>query len=499
MRRYRYKATTESSANEAAAATVQRKLNIGNNESPLEKEADATANMVMRIPENSLVQRKAAGPAGEFDDEHVRLKPLGSQVSPYIQTKGDGGGMASPAVTNGIKATQGGGGPMTGATKSFMESRFGVDFSDVKIHTGEYAAQLSNQLNAQAFTVGSDIYFNTGKYAPGASDGNHLLAHELTHVLQQSNSIERKIQRQPDNKTAKPIGPPANKQDEQPAHTPEKQPAEPPQVITMKDKVRAWLDSRDFDIPMAADSSAKPKDERRVHYKNRLWTIENVTSDTVLSLHLSKNDEAQVRAEIVAYYDEKKEEAENKKWTLVVQGLYTPQITLATNQPPATTQHSFQLAVGGNRRYHPAGANGFEMTYQGSLGLFNLGTGTSATAGDAFQNLMLAAQAQYVWNLGHDFRVPFINQWANIQASLFGQLAAGVGSNWTDEGAERKVYLGVLIQPAAGGQVNLNIGSAQVIFNGQLVGSFLSPTYQPKSSWINSVGVQFGVGLGGQF
>jgi hypothetical protein len=77
-----------------------------------------------------------------------------------------------------------------------MENRFGNNFSDVKIHTGNDAVQMSKELNAQAFTVGSDIYFNSGKYAPEASDGKHLLAHELTHVVQQSGSIGRKIQRQ---------------------------------------------------------------------------------------------------------------------------------------------------------------------------------------------------------------------------------------------------------------------------------------------------------------
>ncbi len=69
---------------------------------------------------------------------------------------------------------------------SFMESRFGTDFSGVKIHTGHTAVQMNQELNAQAFTSGNDIYFNEGKYAPGSESGKHLLAHELTHTLQQS-------------------------------------------------------------------------------------------------------------------------------------------------------------------------------------------------------------------------------------------------------------------------------------------------------------------------
>jgi hypothetical protein len=196
MKRYRQKATNENSEMMPAAATIQRKLNVGETNDPMEHEADYMANKVMRMPEGALVQRKSAEPAGELDDEHVHRKPLAKQVSPFIQAKSEGGGTASRAVSNGIKATRGGGSPLAGPTKSFMESRFGNDFSDVKVHTGDYAIQMSKELNAQAFTVGNDIYFNSGKYAPESSNGKHLLAHELTHTIQQGKSIRPKIQKQ---------------------------------------------------------------------------------------------------------------------------------------------------------------------------------------------------------------------------------------------------------------------------------------------------------------
>jgi hypothetical protein len=76
-----------------------------------------------------------------------------------------------------------------------MQSRFGTDFSSVNIHTGDEAIQMNRELNAKAFTVGSDIYFNQGQYNPNSDDGNHLLAHELTHTIQQGNGIQRQIQR----------------------------------------------------------------------------------------------------------------------------------------------------------------------------------------------------------------------------------------------------------------------------------------------------------------
>jgi hypothetical protein len=77
-----------------------------------------------------------------------------------------------------------------------MESRFGTDFSDVKIHTGSEAVQMSKELNAQAFTVGNNIYFNEGKYSPNSHAGKHLLAHELTHTVQQGGVMQKKIQKQ---------------------------------------------------------------------------------------------------------------------------------------------------------------------------------------------------------------------------------------------------------------------------------------------------------------
>jgi Domain of unknown function (DUF4157) len=80
--------------------------------------------------------------------------------------------------------------------QSFMQSRLGADFSDVRIHTDGKAANLSRLLNAQAFTVGHDIYFNEGRYQPDSPKGKHLLAHELTHTIQQGRSHPA-IQRAP--------------------------------------------------------------------------------------------------------------------------------------------------------------------------------------------------------------------------------------------------------------------------------------------------------------
>ncbi len=76
--------------------------------------------------------------------------------------------------------------PLDTATRAMMEPRFGHDFSQVRVHTDGPAAESAEALNARAYTVGQDLVFGPGEYAPGSSDGQRLLAHELTHVVQQS-------------------------------------------------------------------------------------------------------------------------------------------------------------------------------------------------------------------------------------------------------------------------------------------------------------------------
>lgn len=101
---------------------------------------------------------------------------------------------ASDTVSDGIRSTIGGGAPIPTSTREFMEQRFRTDFSRVRIHSAGYSDQLSKRLNAQAFAVGDDIYFSSGKYQPNSTEGRHLLAHELTHVVQQAGTL-RAVQR----------------------------------------------------------------------------------------------------------------------------------------------------------------------------------------------------------------------------------------------------------------------------------------------------------------
>jgi len=79
----------------------------------------------------------------------------------------------------------GGGSPLDRDTRGFMESRLGADFSDVRVHTDGKAAESARSVQAHAYTVGNDVVFQSDKYAPGSESGQRMLAHELTHVVQQ--------------------------------------------------------------------------------------------------------------------------------------------------------------------------------------------------------------------------------------------------------------------------------------------------------------------------
>ncbi len=195
------KTTTKSSS--FFKPTIQKKLSIGSANDSYEVEADNMANKVMRMSESStqnishtgsLVQRKCTACEQE---EKIQKKSLAENITPFIQRSSnfESGGQAPNHVESQINSSRGGGSRMDNGTKNFMESRFGTDFSNVKIHTGSQAVQMSRELNAQAFTVGNDIYFNEGKYSPNSDSGKHLLAHELTHTVQQSGGVERKVQR----------------------------------------------------------------------------------------------------------------------------------------------------------------------------------------------------------------------------------------------------------------------------------------------------------------
>lgn len=134
------------------------KLTIGPTNDVYEQEADAVADKVMRMEQ----------------DEEKLIQPRRSAGQSLME---------APSIVH--DAINSGGKKLDPSTQSFMEDKFGYDFSTVKIHDDAVAARSAQSVNALAYTSGNDIVFNKGQYTPDTNSGKKLLAHELTHVVQQ--------------------------------------------------------------------------------------------------------------------------------------------------------------------------------------------------------------------------------------------------------------------------------------------------------------------------
>lgn len=191
--------------------TIQKRSSVGSAKDAYEVEADNMANKVMSKHVSSAQNYSQAGAllpkkcAAYKQEEKVQTRPLVNNITSFVQkSSNESAVVVSNHVENQINSSRGAGNSLDNGTKNFMESHFGIDFSDVKIHTGSQAVQTSRELNAEAFTVGNDIYFNEGKYSPNSDSGKHLLAHELTHTVQQTAPFaQRQIQRAPEEKVVK--------------------------------------------------------------------------------------------------------------------------------------------------------------------------------------------------------------------------------------------------------------------------------------------------------
>jgi hypothetical protein len=166
-----------------AAQAIQRKLAISKPGDENEREADRLVERVMRMPEPRHERVCACGggcpkcQTEKHAQKHERLQidHVGS---------GDMGPIPVPPLVEEALSTPGQ--PLDTGARDLMESRFAHDFSTVRVHADQLAAQSAEAVAAQAYTVGSDVVFGMGRYAPASSDGQRLLAHELAHVLQQT-------------------------------------------------------------------------------------------------------------------------------------------------------------------------------------------------------------------------------------------------------------------------------------------------------------------------
>jgi len=175
---------------QGGAPFFQPKLTVNTPGDAYEQEADQVADQVMRMQEGDapIVQRMPLTSVGDVqrkcaacEQEEARRKETGSDSA---------GGKAAPGIVSDVLSSSAGR-PMEGDTRQFMESRFGQDFSQVRIHTDSRAAESASAIQARAYTSGRDIVFGQGQYQPESSSGKRLLAHELAHVGQQGRGIKR--------------------------------------------------------------------------------------------------------------------------------------------------------------------------------------------------------------------------------------------------------------------------------------------------------------------
>src|SRR5690554_2004677 len=200
---------------------IQPKLKINPPNDIYEKEADSVAEKVMRMPETKMkslffqpkqfpltqIQRECASCESK---EKLYRKGDREEEEENVQMKGESGESGSrtaPSIVH--DAINSPGQPLDKETKNFMESRFGYEFGRVQVHNDPMAHQSAEDIDAKAYTYGIHLVFGKGHYNPGSYSGKELIAHELTHTVQQENyqgnrTIQRRLRTSPTTKKRDP-------------------------------------------------------------------------------------------------------------------------------------------------------------------------------------------------------------------------------------------------------------------------------------------------------
>lgn len=166
---------------------IRAKLKMRRTRDKYEQEAEWLAEKVMRMVKPGMQRERKieGGPVqAKFKIGKEELIPgegnnlMREEIMPVMESK--------------INSIKGCGQPLPESVRSYFEPRFGINFSQIRLHTDSQAANITQSVNAKAFSTGKDVFFNTGQYAPGIASGKRLLAHELTHVVQQNKNYLQK-------------------------------------------------------------------------------------------------------------------------------------------------------------------------------------------------------------------------------------------------------------------------------------------------------------------
>jgi hypothetical protein len=175
------------------AGVIQAKLKIDQPGDPDEREADRVADSIISSHRAVNVQRKCSACAAGATCSKCQDEQLHAKLQP-----GRGASHSHESGASSVHAAlRSAGRPLDSAARAFFEPRFAADFRGVRVHTGGEAAHAARSIGARAFTAGSDVVFADGEYAPESTEGQRLLAHELTHVVQQGETAHApRVQRQ---------------------------------------------------------------------------------------------------------------------------------------------------------------------------------------------------------------------------------------------------------------------------------------------------------------
>lgn len=146
----------------------------------------SSASAIRALPRLLPKLMKCGCNARKLQEPMLRLQHLIGNRAVQQLIASSGAGAVHPETEDAINSARGGGQPLNATIRRTMESHTGADLSGVRVHTGPHAHELNEAVGARAFTVGSDIFFGKSEFRPETAEGDHLLAHELTHVIQQN-------------------------------------------------------------------------------------------------------------------------------------------------------------------------------------------------------------------------------------------------------------------------------------------------------------------------
>jgi hypothetical protein len=167
--------------NKNSGLFIQTKMTVGSSNDKFEKEADHVASFVVEKINAPEISRKD----GLEEEETIQAKF--NNVSIQRKSTDEGGEVTTDFETE-VNNSKSGGKSLDNGLQSSMSHAMGSDFSSVKIHTDSNADKLSRSIQAKAFTTGQDLFFSKGAYNPQSKSGQELIAHELTHVVQQGSA-----------------------------------------------------------------------------------------------------------------------------------------------------------------------------------------------------------------------------------------------------------------------------------------------------------------------